>query len=163
MEQQFRTGEGSAWYSPARDITVLTPALVRQALGWWEDPEQPYRRWLESKVGPIPEEDVVKVAQALASFMSEETLMGGADLAKCLQESGLEAAPQAARLLISAMVGELFLGAYFEGIRGATTAHVGEQLRITQSDPEELAQAAKKVVAHLHRPPKWRRWLRAWW
>jgi hypothetical protein len=158
-QQQARPGGESIWYCPARDITVLTPFMVHQALVWWEDEDGVYRKWMSFLLKDnLTDACICQVAEALASFMSEDMLMSNRTLDECIKESGLEDAPPTARILVTAMLGEILLGAYWDTIRSATSAKDGEELRIVQSDPEKLAESANRVVEYLRRTPKQKAW-----
>jgi hypothetical protein len=90
--------------------------------------------------------------------MSEDMLMADNTFEECMEKSGLADSPMTARTLVMAMLGELLLCAYWDGIRGATTAKPGEELRIKQTNPEELAKAATEALKYLQRTPNQKKW-----
>jgi hypothetical protein len=156
-QPQMRPPGEDTWYCPARDITVLTPEIVRRALELVDCDKVGYRKWLDFVLkGSITDECLCQVASALGTLLSEEKLLGGESFDQAVLSSGLEGAPVGARLLVFSLIGEVLLCGYWDGIRVATVAKKGEELRIRQTDPKELVAEAARLARNLHRTP-WQR------
>ena len=165
---QMRPGPGeendAPWYSPARDITVLAPDLVMAALRQFDGNEDtPYVNWLRAAtLEHVSDEDIMKVAEALSSFMSEENLIGSKSLDDAFESSGMDDLRPSAEMLVMALIGQQALAAYWWGIRGATVAKPGESHKIKQNDPKEFQAEAQEVVDVLQKRmgrSKWSLWL----
>lgn len=149
------------WYSPARDISALVPALTSSALGAWEDDNNEYRR-LGLRIH-YTDTDVGQVAQALAAFMSHPCVVEADTFAEAYEKSGLAQLPVGARSLVLGMLGEEMLCAFWYAIRAATTKDDSGEAQILQYDPKALAARAAQT-AKLFRMPPWRRWIwRRWY
>lgn len=158
---QARPPGETSWYSPARDLSVLFPALIRNALRAWEDTENEYR-YLSDRCA-FADRDIGKMAEALAAFISKENIVDADSYVEAYAGSGLTDIPAMARCLVMGMIGEEVLCAFWHCIRTATTSTDGEELKITQYDPDILVSSARRI-ARLMRVPRWRRnWTIRWW
>lgn len=152
------------WYSPARDITHLTPALIRSALCQWEVIDGEFRRYADRAM--VTEEDICAVALALAEFCSEDTLLAdGVGLEQAFEKCGFDAIAPKARLIVFGLLGQELLGAFWYSIRTSATAQKKEEIRITQFDKSVLVKAGARLI-EVFRAPRWRRrwkirWMRA--
>lgn len=160
--QQLRPPGETKWYCPARDITVFTPTAIRMALQEWEKPDNVYRQ-LGTNIRVYTNEDVCKIAEALAAFVSVECVVETDSYLEAWKKSGLEDIPFHLRMVVMSLIGEQFLSAFWFGIRGATTKQDSEEeFEITQYDPEALA-AVSQQLCKLIRMPRWKRKLYIWW
>lgn len=154
---QARPRGETAWYSPARDISALLPALTSSALGAWEDDNNEYRR-LGLRIH-YTDADIGRVAEALATFMGKNCVVEATSFAEAYERSGLAELPVGARSLVLGMLGEEMLCAFWFAVRAATTVDESGEAEIVQYDPKALAARAAQM-ARLFRMPPWRRW--AW-
>jgi hypothetical protein len=150
--QQARITGDCRWYAPARDLTCYTPEAIRSALTRLED--ELVTSWSEDELG--------LAANALASFCSEECIVGTQTVEEALQKSGLLDLPFTLRQKIFASIAESLLGAFWFGIRTATTVKPDGQVDMTQYDPALLRRRAERACK-LFGMPVWRRRLTILW
>lgn len=157
---QARPQGETIWYSPARDISALLPALTSSALGAWEDDNNEYRR-LGLRVH-YTDADIGRVAEALANFMGRSCVVDTSSFAEAYAQSGLADLPVGARSLVLGMLGEEMLCAFWFAIRAATSKDSSGEFAFTQYDPVALAARAAQT-ARIFRMPPWRRWIWRRW
>ena len=158
---QGRPRGEDAWYSPARDITTLTPVLARCAFEAWEDAGNEYRRHGDRRM--YTDEDICRVAEALATFMGKESIVDASSFEDAYQSSGLADVPIGARTVILAMMAEDLLCAFWFAARTATTVTSGGDALFIQYDPKALAERAAEFSRVFRLSPR-RRWLqKCWW
>lgn len=141
---QARPKGEELWYSPARDISCLTPELIRRALEDWDDDTNVYRRvWARYSVDDA---EIGRVAEALAALVSRECVIDAPDWESAIKSSGLHSCLPLARAVVLAMVAERMLGSFWFGIRSATVSDKAGEFHITQYTPADLSAAASALV-----------------
>jgi hypothetical protein len=152
---QFRRPGSDDWYCPARDINLLVPVLTRRALEQWGDGSlhAGIIKGLE-----CTDEDAGKMAEALATFFSEETIRETDTVVQAFHVSGLDDVPINVRTVVLAMIAEELIGAFWWGIRDSIK--VGQP--IGEYDADQLQQLGLQLARYM-RMPKWKRWLYQKW
>jgi hypothetical protein len=151
------------WYSPARDISVLVPALISEALQGWDNGENDGYLNVLNRLGR-KESDIGRVAESLAIYISEDSIVNTSSHDEALRKSGLLDIPEEIRMPVLATIGEEIICALWYAVRSATTT-VGDDgaFKITQYNPKVVAEVARKATKLL-RTPKWRRGITLkWW
>ena len=149
------------WYSPARDISTLVPALIAEALGDLEDTGSDHRRLME-RLGRN-EKELTRVAESLALFVSKECIVDVGSFKEAMLKSKLGDIPPEVRLPLMSALGEELLCAFWYAARSATTQKDDEgNFTITQYEPALVAVQAKKFT-HILRLPRWKRRITLWW
>lgn len=120
-----RDGAGPA-YNPERDFAYITPTFMRQAIENMSAPPNPeFEAWkIANNIG---EAEIVAAATALAD--AQHDFVDATDpvdsLYTALHRRKYYALPFPVRLLLSAMVGDVMIGAWFKAVR--EVSHVGEE------------------------------------
>jgi len=152
---QARPRGEDLWYCPARDITTILPLLVSQSLEAWEDENNEHRKLGDRRL--YTDDDVCKVAEALAGFMSEECIVNTSSYKEAFDKSGLLDLPIGARNFVFGIVAEEVVCAFWYAARAATIVNKeNSDGHITQYDPNYLAARAKEMTK-LFRMPTWKR------
>ena len=155
---QFRRPGSDSWYCPARDINILVPVLTRRALQQWVDGNlhKEMAGWLSPD---CIDDDVGKMAEALASFFSEETVIGSDSVMDAFHKSGMDDVPARLRMVMLSMITEELLGAFWWGIRDSVKA---EAEKIEEYDSEELARRGGELATYMRMSPFKRMLYRKW-
>lgn len=156
----FRPNQDCPWYSPARDITVLLPAIIVESLDTWDAGATEHVRILE-RLGRADKE-INRVVNALADFMSKECIADVPSYEEALRKSGLLDVPAEIRLPVMAAIAEEMLGAFWIASRSTTRKKEDEDTyMITQYDPAYIAAKAAQVTKVL-KLPGWKRRVTLW-
>lgn len=144
-----KKGDNGPLYNPERDYAYITPTLMRIAIERMEHPAPEARGdwekfWVNDN-GVTPDE-VNNAAVALAK--AQRDFVNGADpvasLTDALNRHEWTSVPYAARMLLLASVGEVFLGAWFTAVREVSI--VGEESP-AQLDMARFTNAVRLFVA----------------
>ena len=148
---QLRAPGEKLWYSPARDITVLTPHIISLAFDRVLEPENAFQR-----VFNLEEADYAATAEALAKFCGEEVILKTRSYNEALLASGLNTVPLKVRAAVYAAAFEILMQCFYQAIQEATVIPAGEEPHVCQYDAKALAKSAEKAVRYM-RMPKWKR------
>ena len=157
--QQCKPKGQPRWYAPARDITALLPALVHRALIEWEKDSSPYRWLLIDHKAMYSDDDVGRLAEALADYFSIDCVKESTSVEDAFIRSGLDDIPVLLRMVMFSMIGEEVFGAFWWGIRDVTLKTDDE---ITCYSEALLADKASTIIRYMKMPPWKRRMARHW-
>lgn len=132
-------------YNPERDFAYITPTLLKQAIENMSAPPNPeFEAWkIANNIG---EAEIVAAATALAD--AQHDFVDATDpvdsIYTALHRRKYFTLPLPVRLLLSAMVGDVMLGAWFKAVR--EVSHVGEESP-AQSEMCRFSAAVREFAA----------------
>jgi hypothetical protein len=125
-----KKGDTGPLYNPERDYAYITPTLMRIAIEHMERPApEEYGDWEEFWVADNGTNSDAVNAAAVALAKAQRDFVNGAEpvasLADALNRHEWSTVPYAARMLLLASIGEVFLAAWFTAVREVSI--VGEE------------------------------------
>jgi len=155
---QKRPSDKEGWYAAGRDISMLTPDLIREALGGCDGTLNNEYAKIIDRLG-VDEEELIKLAEGLADFTGKHVILDATSHVDAFDKSGLLDIRAEARLPIMAMIGEELLYAFWYAARTSTKPREWDSDGVIQYDPKLLAMHAKRFAMDI-RKDRFRRKLR---